>query len=72
MHGRTQRVKFPFTVEEIIYPEPAERFYIISRTYDRKERTSVRELYLYDFKNELLTSVSTSAETDIAPYLRNE
>jgi len=71
-HGRKQRVKFPFTVEKIIYPEPDERFYIVSRTTHHEDRTSVRELYLYDFKNELLTAVSTAVETDVEPYLRNE
>jgi hypothetical protein len=72
MHKRKQRLKFPFSVEKIFYPEHEERFYIISRTPHPEEHIPVRELYLYDFKNELLTAISTASETDITPYLRNE
>jgi hypothetical protein len=71
-HERKQRVKFPFAIEKIIYPEHEERFYIISKTLHPEKLIPVRELYLYDFKNELLTAISTASETDVAPYLRNE
>jgi hypothetical protein len=62
----------PFFIEEILYPDIADNFYIISRNNDPETGIPIRELYHYSLKLGQLSVISTAANTDIRLYKRNE
>ncbi len=62
----------PFIIEEILYPDIADNFYIISRTKDPETGIPIRELYHYSLKLGQLSVISTAANTDIRLYKRKE
>ncbi len=66
------RNSFEFAVEKVLYTMPDESFYIIGRLEKNTGRAAIRELYLYNFRKESISPISTSHNVDIKQYLRRE
>jgi hypothetical protein len=64
--------KFTQDVEKVLFAAVGSSCYVVTRTYYQEFRAPVRELYYYDFLNGIKTFVSTTTNTDIKLYLRNE
>jgi hypothetical protein len=63
---------FTQDVERVLFAAEGTSCYVVTRANYKEYRAPVRELYYYDFQNGIKTYVSTTMNTDVKLYLRNE
>jgi hypothetical protein len=64
--------QFTQGVEKVLFAAEGNSCYVVTRSLYKEYRAPVRELYYYDFQNGIKTFVSTTTNTDVKLYLRNE
>jgi hypothetical protein len=63
---------FPFVLKNVISTDLNDSVYFITRSHQPESDAILQELYMYNFVQERLYPISTSANTEIMPYLRRE
>lgn len=70
LNGTNLKREFKFNIENILYDTNETIFYIITVRINNADGIPIKELYLYDFKNELLYPVSTADNCKLEFYKR--